>query len=441
MTDSYEGWTEAAADPHAGWTEAPIGKQKLGFWPAVAAGLSQVPAGAGDEIGALGQAIAAASGRQESPMAADKAFTGTYRQARAENRGVTAQAADEQKLPYYGALGLGTLATAPALPAFTAAKGAGLGLRLATAAANGLAQGGAFGLGMSEGDLTRGEVAPVAKDVGKYALGGSILGVGGGLVGEGLGAASRGLQGASDAATARGVAMGEKAAAAETASARGALGNIVAQGNRTIENLQRLKGTGNATPAQLAELERLQPEIARLEQRLLESNLQALPDILPKIEGAQSALAELAPQSERAAAATAERTSPRAALSRLGERALRYGPAAVGGLVGHKIFGPMGGGYGAATGLVLRPALRSMLRLAKDPSVLPRWAGPASKLLGAIAPAAEAVGERVGPALGRDALPQFFAPSPTAGWAEVPADDPQKALANALRRRQSDAPQ
>jgi hypothetical protein len=109
--------------------------------------------------------------------------------------------------------------------------------------------------------------------------------------------------------------------------------------------------------------------------------------------------------------------------------------------VGHKLFGATGLGYGAATGLVLRPAIRSMLRLAKDPAVLPRIAGPAAKFLGAIAPGAEAIGERVGPALERDALPQYFMQSPTAGWAEVPAEDPQKALANALRRRQLDASQ
>lgn len=441
MSDAYDGWAEVAADPHAGWAETPAEKAKMGLLPAIAAGLSQVPAGLGDELGALGQAIAASGGRQESPMAANKAFTDTYRQARSENRAEVARAADERPGAYYGALGLGTLATAPALPAFTAARGAGVGLRLAAAGANGLAQGGAFGLGMSEGDLTRGQVAPVARDVGKYALGGGVLGVGGGLVGEGLGAASRALQGASDAATARGIALGERAAAAETASARGALGNAVAQGNRTIENLQRLRATGNATPEHLAQLEMLVPEVAALEQRLMESNLRALPGQVSRINEADAALAELAPQAERAAAATAERMSPRAALTRLGARAVRYGPAVAGGLVAHKLFGPAAGlGGGAATALVLRPMMHSLRRLAMDPSVLPRIAGPAARLLGGIAPAAEAVGERLGPAIERDVLPSFFRQSPTAGWAEVPADDPQAALAAALRRRQLNAP-
>lgn len=435
MSDAYDGWTEAPADPHAGWTETPAAKPRMGFWPAVAAGLGQVPAGLGDEAGALSQAMAEGGQHANGPAEMNKNMLDVYRQARFENQAESRQAADERPWPYYGALALGTLATAPALPAFQAAKGAGVGLRLAAAAANGLTQGGAFGLGMSEGDLTRGEVGRVASDVGKFALGGGLLGVGGGLVTEGLGAASRALQGAADKATARGVAMGQKAAAAETASARGQLGSLVTQGNRTVENLQRLKATGNATAEQLAELEALRPQVAALEQRLMDSNLKSLPEIVPKIDEAQAALEGLAPQSERAAAVTADRMSWGSALNRLGARAMRYGPAFVGGALGHKLFGHAGLGYGATAGLVLRPAIRSMLRLAADPAVLPRVAGPTARLLGKVAPAAETVGGRLGPAVERDALPQWFMQSPTAGWAEVPAEDPQSALAAALRRR------
>jgi hypothetical protein len=103
-----------------------------------------------------------------------------------------------------------------------------------------------------------------------------------------------------------------------------------------------------------------------LEQRLLQSNLKALPEVVPQIEAAESTVQELAPQSERAAAETAQQMSPRMALKQLGARALRYGPALAGGYIGHKLMGPIGG---AATGLVLRPMMHSMLRLARHPAV------------------------------------------------------------------------
>ena len=51
-------------------------------------------------------------------------------------------------------------------------------------------------------------------------------------------------------------------------------------------------------------------------------------------------------------------------------RLKRYGPAAVGGMLGNMVFPGLGGAVGgAATGLVLRPALRSMVNLSKNPAV------------------------------------------------------------------------
>lgn len=121
--------------------------------------------GWGDEMGAALQgALAKATGTGE--------FGETYRQARGENRRESAAARKEHPGYYYGAGLPGAVATSAVLPAFKAAQGAGLGMRLLAGLGNGAVQGGLAGGGDSEADTLGG----VAKDAGVGALAGGVVG-------------------------------------------------------------------------------------------------------------------------------------------------------------------------------------------------------------------------------------------------------------------------
>ncbi len=85
--------------------------------------IAQGPFGFGDEIGAGLQAIAAAGGKHESPMAAAKAGEDTYKQARFENRDILAK---EQEKEPVRAHALEFAASAPLMAAGAPAKAAGM---------------------------------------------------------------------------------------------------------------------------------------------------------------------------------------------------------------------------------------------------------------------------------------------------------------------------
>lgn len=163
-------------------------------------------------------------------------------------------------------------------------------------------------------------------------------------------------------------------AASETASARSAAGNAAQNAYRQLEHLRELKAMGllNAEQAQVA---------AQLEKELSEKAMEKLlPAAAQKASTAQAFKEAVETESKRAAEKAAEKLSGSEIKSQIMARVKRYGPAAVGGAVGSMIFPGLGGFVGgAATGLTLRPALRSMVNLSKTPAVQHRLLSPIAR--------------------------------------------------------------
>lgn len=212
------------------------------------------------------------------------------------------------------------------------------------------------------------------------AIGGA-LGAGGAVAGKLIGKAK-------DAAGARVAALAEKVkakaaadAAAETASARSAAGRAAQDTYKQMEHLRELKATGNLTPEQSKAFKELSAELAQKAQEKL------MPSVALKKETAELYKEAIETEAERAAKLAADRLSGTEAKNQAMARLKRYGPAVVGGLVGNALFPGMGAVGGAATGLVLRPAIHSMRRLAQNPAVQYQMLGPLanSGLLGDLA--------------------------------------------------------
>jgi hypothetical protein len=388
----------------------------VGPWEALAAGAAQAPFGMGEELGAALQGF--------TPMAPSEGVgdqVKRYRQARFENRQVDQAAREQDPIDYYGGLGLGVLGTAPLLPALGVMKGATLVPRLVNAIATGVGQGAAYGAGASEADLTRGEVDRFAGDVGKYAAGGGLLGLGGGLLGQGLGWAARRFAGKADQAINRAQEMGAKEAAEAVASARGKLGAITQQANRLIENLQRLRSTGNATPEQLAKLAQLEESgvVAELERTLMESVLGKAPEAAGEVRAAQAALREMTAGEQQMAENLAQRNlSLREAGSQVEGRARRYLPVAAGTALGTVVGGPVGSAIGALAGAGTRPMVHALRRMARHPSVALRLNRLGEAVTGAGANLLGAGAVDTLPALEREVLPLL--PRPAAPAPELP---------------------
>lgn len=153
-------------------------------------------------------------------------------------------------------------------------------------------------------------------------------------------------------------------AASETASARSAAGNAAQNAYRQLEHLRELGAMRALTPeeAQIA---------AALEKELSEKAVEKLlPAAAQKEATAQAYEEALETEVQRAAEIAGKRLSGAEVKSQVMARLKRYGPAALGGMAGNLLFPGLGGAVGgAATGLVLRPALRSMVNLSKNPAV------------------------------------------------------------------------
>lgn len=195
--DDFGFVTAKAADPF-GFVAAPRVKEDVGLFQAAASGASQGAFGAGDEIGAGLQAMAATSGRQASPGAANKLFLDTFRQSRAENRDIDKRSAEQHPWVYYPSLLASSLATSRMLPALApAVKGAPLAFRAATSMLNAVPTGLAFGAGNSEADLTRptaDNISRFVSDVEGSGATAGLLGLGGTLVSRGIAAAPGALK-------------------------------------------------------------------------------------------------------------------------------------------------------------------------------------------------------------------------------------------------------
>lgn len=153
-------------------------------------------------------------------------------------------------------------------------------------------------------------------------------------------------------------------AASETASARSAAGNAAQNAYRQLEHLRELGSLRALTPeeAQVAAL---------LEKELSEKSIEKLLPAAAQKEATSAAYKEaIETEAQRAADIAAKRLSNSEVKNQIMARVKRYGPAAVGGVIGNMLFPGLGGSVGgAATGLVLRPAARSMVNLAKNPAV------------------------------------------------------------------------
>lgn len=160
--------------------------------------------------------------------------------------------------------------------------------------------------------------------------------------------------------------VNEKAAqvaASETASARSAAGNAAQDAYRQLEHLREL-GANRALTAE----EKLTYQA--LERELAEKALDKLMPAAARKQATSDAYKEaMSTEAERAAQYAADKLSTNEMKQQFMARLKRYGPAVVGGALGHWMMPGVGTLGGAAGGLYLRPAIRSMINLTQNPAV------------------------------------------------------------------------
>ena len=199
---------------------------------------------------------------------------------------------------------------------------------------------------------------------GRNAAIGAALGVAGNKAGKYIG---KGVSSASKRIANIERKVAEKAAAqaaSETASARSAAGSAAQNAYRQLEHLRELKALRGLAPEEALIAKELEKELSQKAAEKL------IPAAALKKATAQAYREAIETESERAAKLTAEKLSGKEVKSQIMARLKRYGPAALGGMAGNMLFPGLGGAVGgAATGLVLRPAIHSMRRLAQNPAV------------------------------------------------------------------------
>lgn len=153
-------------------------------------------------------------------------------------------------------------------------------------------------------------------------------------------------------------------AASDTASARSAAGNAAQNAYRQLEHLRSISPTRAWTPEEARTAIRLEAELAN------KSLDNLLPAAAMKQTTSDAYKEAMATEAQRASEYAASKLSTDEINRQIMARVKRYGPAVAGGMIGNMIFPGLGGSVGgAATGLVLRPALRSMINLSKNPAV------------------------------------------------------------------------
>lgn len=193
---------------------------------------------------------------------------------------------------------------------------------------------------------------------------GAAFGAAGYGAGKLLGAAVRGAGNKITKIEGKVTAKAAEQAASETASARSAAGNAAQNAYRQLEHLRELKALRGLSPEESQIVKELSLELAQKAQEKL------IPAAAMKKAAAQAYQEAIAKESGRAAGLAADKLSGSEVKRQMMARLMRYGPAAAGGIIGNMIFPGLGGSVGgAATGLVLRPAIRSMMNLAKNPAV------------------------------------------------------------------------
>lgn len=204
--------------------------------------------------------------------------------------------------------------------------------------------------------------------VGDSRLNNAAFGGAAGLAGYGIGKGlNKAVSSASQKVSSIESKVAERAAidaAAETASARSAAGTAAQDAYRQLEHLRDLGAIRSLSPDEAMVVAQLEKELAGKAAEKL------IPAATRKASTAEAYKQAIETETKRAAELAAQRLGGGEAKSQLMARVKRYGPAALGGIVGNMIFPGLGGSVGgAATGLVLRPALRSMINLSKNPAV------------------------------------------------------------------------
>lgn len=251
-----------------------------------------------------------------------------------------------------------------------AARGSGVLARALAPKAVALAagQGAAQGLGYSNAD-TAGRLA-------SDSLIGAGLGLAGHAAGSALGAAGSRLigRGASKAAKAEATAAAtaEAEKLAEQASKQGKYGGLRQGENKAIKALLDLERDGIISPKNKEALDALRKS-GRLADALNEAaanDLEFLAERTPQVSSAKAAMLEgKAALPEAIAAKKSELLSSAAARGQIMERVKRYGPPAVGSLIGSAVGGPVGTAVGFLAGAGSRPMVRALERMSKHPSV------------------------------------------------------------------------
>lgn len=154
-----------------------------------------------------------------------------------------------------------------------------------------------------------------------------------------------------------------KVAESETASARSAAGNAAQNAYRQLEHLRELGANRALTANEKLTVETLERELA---EKALEK---LMPAAALKQSTSQAYKEAMETEAERAVQYAAEKLSGNEIKQQAMARLKRYGPAVVGGALGHMMLPGVGTMGGIAGGLYLRPAIRSMVNLAKNPAV------------------------------------------------------------------------
>lgn len=287
------------------------------------------------------------------------------------------------------------------IPGGTAAKGlkGGRALLRAAGAAGGV--GGVGGLGYSKADITKGEGGSALVDALVTAAISAPIGV-----------AARALPGALKRFGARkGAAIDEtvaRAANAEskavTQEARSAAGNAATAAYKQPENLVKSGRMADITPEQ-AEL------VAKLNQELGDSAEKNLgPNAARKAETAEVFAEAVKTEGQRASELASKNLGGAERLRKTMDRVKRYGvPAVLSGIAGGAtgLLGGIGGGIagaagGSVLGVTLRPMVRSLVKLARDPV----WSRPAMSLVEALGGGSEHVAARSGAPVAHQLDPQ-----------------------------------
>lgn len=323
----------------------------------------------------------------------------TYEQARDEYRKLYKQSEAENPDIYTTGQAAGALA--PALITGGGAAAPTLGKAIGRSAL----EGGAFALGSSEADLTKGEFGQAVMDT---AMGVGLGGVAGGAF-HGIGKGISKLRGVADDAgdallsKAKSVADKEarRMAESEAASAAGRAGGEYQKAHRMIENADRLQQMPGEVGDELQQFIMSQDAV-RMQEKL---GAQVLNNAPAQMRAAEAAGAEAAYKrnmvDSRAAQLSEElRSTGRATKKATGALKRMFGlsniAAGAGGAIGSALFGPLGG---IAFGTLASGAVRHGAKLKnaiKDPAVMQQL-GKYGKKMAKISPVLEKTLQEKGP--------------------------------------------